>query len=214
MSDEGEGFLARWSRRKALVREGKAVLPEAPAPVAPPPAPVAKSAPLPAPPVVEAPAPERPPAPTLDDVAQLTRSSDYTRFVAPDVDPQVKNAALKKLFADPQFNVMDGLDVYIDDYGKPDPLPPSVLRRLVQSRMLGLFDDPPRDDADTPAGAADRGPTTPAALGNPGGDPASIATLAPPDEDPDLRLQPHDAAGCADGAAHRAGALQDAAGQR
>ena len=154
------------------------------------------------------------PPPTLADVGQLNADSDYTRFVAADVEPQVRNAAMKKLFSEPGFNVMDGLDVYIDDYGKPDPLPPSVLRRLVQSRMLGLFDDPPRDDADTPAGAADRGPTTPAALGNPGGDPASIATLAPPDEDPDLRLQPHDAAGCADGAAHRAGALQDAAGQR
>ena len=30
---------------------------------------------------------------------------------------------MKKLFSDPHFNVMDGLDTYIDDYGKPDPLP-------------------------------------------------------------------------------------------
>ena len=31
---------------------------------------------------------------------------------------------MKKLFSDPHFNVMDGLDTYIDDYGKPDPIPP------------------------------------------------------------------------------------------
>lgn len=201
MSDEGEGFLARWSRRKALVREGKAVLPEAPEPVVPPSAPVAKSAPLPAPPAVEAPAPERPPAPTLDDVAQLTRSSDYTRFVAPDVDPQVKNAALKKLFADPQFNVMDGLDVYIDDYGQPDPIPASMLRQMVQSRALGLFDDDEEDEARR------RQAVAPGAGADPDGPAASAAAtcapvnIGPPtvdaanDPDPAVRLQPDDAAG-------------------
>jgi hypothetical protein len=31
----------------------------------------------------------------------------------------VKNAAMKKLFADPHFNVMDRLDIYIDDYSSP-----------------------------------------------------------------------------------------------
>jgi hypothetical protein len=47
---------------------------------------------------------------------------------ARDVAPEVKNAAIKKLFADPHFNVMDGLDTYIDDYSKPDPIPPEMLR--------------------------------------------------------------------------------------
>jgi hypothetical protein len=45
------------------------------------------------------------------------------------VAPEVKNAAFKKLFADPHFNVMDGLDIYIDDYSKPDPLPPRCCGR-------------------------------------------------------------------------------------
>ena len=48
---------------------------------------------------------------------------------------------MKKLFSDPHFNVMDGLDTYIDDYGKPDPIPLSMLRRMNQSAVLGLFDD-------------------------------------------------------------------------
>lgn len=33
-------------------------------------------------------------------------------------EESVKRAALKKLFSDPRFNVMDGLDVDIDDYSK------------------------------------------------------------------------------------------------
>ena len=82
---------------------------------------------------------ERPPPPTLADVATLTRESDYSRFVAPEVDGEVKNAALKKLFGDPRFNVMDGLDVYIDDYSKPDPLPASMLRQMAQAAFLGLI---------------------------------------------------------------------------
>ena len=59
----------------------------------------------------------------------------------PEVDESLKRAALKKLFADPHFNVMDGLDVYIDDYSKPDPIPPDMLARLIQNRALF---DPPR----------------------------------------------------------------------
>ena len=96
------------------------------------------------------------PPPTLDDVAKLTPEADFSRFVARDVSSEVRNAAVKKLFADPHFNVMDGLDVYIDDYSKPDPVPESVLRKLATAKFLGLFTDeedakakaPPREVAD------------------------------------------------------------------
>jgi hypothetical protein len=47
---------------------------------------------------------------------------------------------------------MDGLDVYIDDYGKPDPLPAEMLRRMVQSQALGLFAPAPEAEASPPAG--------------------------------------------------------------
>lgn len=82
-----------------------------------------------------------PPPPTLAEAEALTPQSDFARFVKSDVDPQVKNLAMKKLFADPHFNIMDGLDTYIDDYNTPDPLPRSILRQLVQARTLGLLDD-------------------------------------------------------------------------
>ncbi len=45
---------------------------------------------------------------------------------------QLKRAALKQLFRDPRFNVMDGLDTYIDDYTQADPIAPDVLADLLQ----------------------------------------------------------------------------------
>jgi hypothetical protein len=75
-------------------------------------------------------------------VEQLDAKSDYRSFVAQDVDPEVRNAAFKKLFhSDPHFNVMDGLDVYIDDYNTPNPLPVAIMKTLVQARAMGLIDD-------------------------------------------------------------------------
>lgn len=225
MSAEDEsGFLSRWARRKADARRG--VEPQAPpAPVAARTMPPAghRQAVAPAAAVAETrqasavepgatpdPPSPRPPPPTLDDVARLTRESDYSRFVVGDVDPGVRNAAMKKLFSDPRFNLMDGLDVYIDDYGKPDPLPPGMLRRLAQSKSLGLFDDEESVEpvstrhADTPA---DTLATIPAAA-------APAAPTALPDEDPDLRLQPDDATGAGRHEPDRAGAGEDPAGQR
>ncbi|MGM9489938.1 DUF3306 domain-containing protein [Ideonella sp. YS5] len=173
---QSPGFLARWSQRKALARQvGEAALPAEPEcavtmpePPAEPVAGVPQAAPAPEP--AEAP-------PTLADVAELTPASDFSRFVAEGVHPEVKNAALKTLFADPHFNVMDGLDTYIDDYSVPSPLPASMLKKMAQARFLGLV----TEDPDEPP------PAVPA--------PTASATDPLPDEDPDLRLQPHDAAG-------------------
>jgi hypothetical protein len=110
----------------------------------------------------------------------------------------VKNAALRKLFSDPHFNVMDGLDIYIDDYAKPDPLPASALRKMAQAAFLGLIQaTPPTPEAVSPSTAqAPKSAEVDAA--------AHAAATPEPDENADLRLQPHDAAGCGgaeDGAA-------------
>jgi hypothetical protein len=59
--------------------------------------------------------------------------------VKPGIDPQVQQAAMQKLFSDPRYNIMDGLDIYIDDYSKPDPIPLDMLKKMNQSKMLGLF---------------------------------------------------------------------------
>ena len=205
--DAPRGFLSRWSRRKALVRQGAPVADPHVLPPAPQPMLEAPRAALADPALVDVPhAPtevqaEAPPAPTLADVAALTQDSDFTRFVAPGVDTGVKNAALKKMFTAPHFNVMDGLDTYIDDYGQPDPLPVGMLRQMAQAHALGLFADEPSepDPRPQPAGADEAvAPVSTEALA----DPVAPATLTPdlpqdptPDENADLRLQPHDAAG-------------------
>ena len=180
---DGAGFLSRWSQRKSRAREGLPVaeaaaprLAEANAKAPPLPANAPAPAPAPSPAAPAAPlddtAPPAAAAPTLQDVALLTHDCDFSRFVAPGVDASVRNAALHKLFSDPHFNVMDGLDTYIDDYNTPDPLPPGMMRRMMQSEALGLFKTEPTVDA------------------------APSTTESPAcDEDPDLRLQPHDAAG-------------------
>jgi hypothetical protein len=82
--------------------------------------------------------PEKP-LPTLDDVARLTADSDYSAFVAQGVDKSVQRMAMKKLFSDPHFNVMDRLDIYIDDYNKPDPVSAAMLASLKHAEnFLGM----------------------------------------------------------------------------
>ena len=126
-----EGFLGRWSKRKAGKEVAEPVPPEKKLEV---PKESSQASP------VEIAPEDAPPPATLEDVAKIDRfDPDFSAFMKPDVDPAVQQAALKKMFTDPHFNIMDGLDIYIDDYSKPDPLPPGMLERMVQSDMLNLF---------------------------------------------------------------------------
>jgi hypothetical protein len=98
--------------------------------------------------MASAPAPE-----PLPPVESLTPESDFSPFMREGVDPEVRRGAVKKLFADPRFNVMDGLDVYIDDYSKPDPLPEGWLEKLTQVARLGIFKPPPEPQPGSAEGA-------------------------------------------------------------
>jgi hypothetical protein len=72
----------------------------------------------------------------LPAIESLTIDSDYAPFFKPQVDESIKRAALKQLFRDPRFNIMDGLDTYIDDYTQPDPIPSAMLEDLMQRRVF------------------------------------------------------------------------------
>lgn len=108
---EREPFLSRWARRK---EEARLQPQEPPGKAADPKTPV----------------PELPP---LD---KLTLESDYSAFFHPKVDEAMRRAALKKLFSNPHFNVMDGLDVYIDDYSKTEPIPAAMMAQLKQAQSI------------------------------------------------------------------------------
>lgn len=157
-----ERFLQRWSRLKA-----------APAPVAPVPSRAAQVQRVPENHCVpgtqvhavmpEAGAPDPGPVdvslvdaapPTLADAALLAADSDYAPFVARGVDASVRRLAMKKLFADPHFNLIDGLDLYMADYNLPDPVSPAMLAALTHARnVLPHPDDSadPAADPDAPA---------------------------------------------------------------
>lgn len=169
VADTDTGFLGRWARRKTEVLQGKPVV-EPPVPaVRMPDAATADSRSLPASLTPEesskatVAADVEPPALSLDDVKLLTKDSDFAPYMARSVDTSVRNAAMKKLFSDPHFNVMDGLDIYIDDYSIADPIPESMLRQMVSSKFLNLFSD--EKDADSPE--AQGHPTTSSSAAEP-----------------------------------------------
>jgi hypothetical protein len=74
--------------------------------------------------------------PSLEDVANLGHDSDYSVFMARGVDEAVKRSAMKKLFTNPHFNIMDGLDIYIGDYNKFEPITPEILAALNHAKAL------------------------------------------------------------------------------
>ena len=149
-----ESFLGRWSRVKAEARDAAA------------------------PPV--APTPEAPPAkesrPELPPLENLTLDSDFSPFFHPEVDEDVRRSALRRLFSDPHFNVMDGLDVYIDDYSKSEAVPAAMLASLKQAQRILDWAAEKTDEADARAAAS-----TPALANEPPRSLRSSEMSAPPD---------------------------------
>ena len=231
MADGSQGFLGRWSRRKQEIAKGKPL--DEPVTPSPQPSPASGRGGQPAPAghsgegqqtifkvgdFVSPPLPsagegrgegavEVPPLPTMQDVQALTAESDFKPFVARGVDPEVRNAAMKKLFTDPHYNVMDRLDIYIDDYSQPDPLPESMLRQMVGAKFLKLFDEGEKngpaqqavhDNAGPTAGAPVAELATPSQPAHSLTNPAPTAGPQRTTEDhahTDLRLQQDHAAG-------------------
>ena len=209
--DTPAGFLSRWSRRKADVREGRAVVEEVRAPVASSPTTQANAAlasqggknqaavqSANASAAASKAANKAPhdqasqPVPTMEDVQQLNADSNFASFMSSKVAPEVKNAAMKKLFADPHFNVMDGLDIYIDDYGIPDPLPAGMLEQMTSIDGLNLFND--KNKGDTSANQTEEQTSADVAQSSPSDNLSTTQRDIPAHDHADLRLQPNPAA--------------------
>jgi hypothetical protein len=150
--------LWRWSRRKLEAKSAQLPTPPAPATGA----------------VAAAPF-------ELPSVESLTFESDFAAFLRPEVDDQVKRAALKQLFRDPRFNIMDGLDTYIDDYTQADPIATDVVADLLQRGFDHTAEAGPEPRVVAPAPCVGPAPTT----GSPSeGNAGPASTLTPELGDP------------------------------
>lgn len=137
-----ESFLKRWARRKQAAAGG---LPgETHATEAGPMEPEPVEADVP---------PQLPPLETLD------ADSDFSGFMHSKVDPEIRNAALKKLFAGPHYRVSDGLDVYVGDYSAPAELPAAMLAGLAHARTLLAAANPETAQAGLSASAPEHAAT-------------------------------------------------------
>ena len=109
-SADGDAFLSRWARRKAVARTGGD--PDAAAGDSSLEADELANA-------VPADEDEQVTEPTDEDmppVSSIDENSDMSGFFSPKVTQAVKKAALKKFFHSPIFNIVDGLDDYDDDF--------------------------------------------------------------------------------------------------
>jgi len=117
MAEDKESFLRRWSRAKTEQRqsaEQEKSLPQRPA------------------------SNERPPE--LPPIDGLTADSEFSAFMHPKVSDALRRAALKKLFADPHFNIPDPFEPFSGDWTAGEPIPEAMLATLNQARTL-LFSE-------------------------------------------------------------------------
>ena len=114
--------LSRWSRLKRGGGEA-AVAPSSEVSVAPY---AVNAAALPSSPVEAANVAEL----NLPQLSSISLVEDFTPFMQAKVPQALRQQALKALFKEPHFNVMDGLDTYIDDYTVFEPITPEVMATL------------------------------------------------------------------------------------
>ena len=108
-----EAFLDRWSRVKREVGAGAVPLGTTEA-------------------ATEAPTV----LPSVEALLAQGLEADFVPFMQKGVAEATKRAAIQALFKQPVFNVMDGLDVYIDDYNVFVPLPAAELPGLAHARAM------------------------------------------------------------------------------
>ncbi len=145
---EEEPFLRRWSRRKAQARGELEPPADAPA------GPGEKRRPRDE--GAEEPRGSANPASgagiedgAVPDPEQVDEDSDVSAFLAPGVDKDLQQRALRRLFRSPKFNIVDGLEVYDGDYRSFESLGQVItahLRhrmRFEAEKALGEMTEPP-----------------------------------------------------------------------
>lgn len=157
----GESFLSRFHRRKTEARQHETthagILPER------------NEDPTPA--LVETATGTDGAEPALTDadmppLESLSADSDYTGFLSPQVSEKLRRAALRRLFHGEEFNIVDGLDEYAEDFTSFETLGDIVTadmrhmieveaRKKAEAIKNALLDDDSQSDADTQETAAE-----------------------------------------------------------
>ncbi|HZE10091.1 MAG TPA: DUF3306 domain-containing protein [Burkholderiales bacterium] len=173
-ADDNENFASRWSRRKIEARRTE----EKPAEPKPSSKPAVSAVPADAaaaPPAAPAPR-ELPPLESLKGLA-----SEYTEFLKPGVDENLRRSALKKLFADPHFENFERFEAYCEDFTKGEPIPLAMLKTLEHAKDL-LFGDEEKKDAPPEAEKPAAEPPAEAAVKAQGEARAEIPPVTPSEE--------------------------------
>ncbi len=89
----------------------------------------------------------------MPPLESLGPDSDYSDFLSKAVSPELRRAALRKLFSSPKFNVTDGLDDYAEDYTQHAPLGDIVTAEM-RHRLEAAAARAGTAPASTPAPAA------------------------------------------------------------
>ena len=110
--NSASSFLRRWSQRKLESAVHQAVS---------------------APQAVQSQAPQ---LQTLPEVASLGFDADFSPFMQPGVDAEMRRTALRNLFMSDHYRAMDGLDVYVEDYSRPALLSSDLLQTLEHAQAL------------------------------------------------------------------------------
>jgi hypothetical protein len=121
-SDGEQGFLSRWSRRKAQAGQAQKPQPSTEHNEQAPDAVLAKAGQ-----VVKHDATDS----ELPPIDQLNENSDYSAFMSPKVSEHLRLTALRKLFHTPQFNVIDPVDQFALDWNGFTPLGSIVTHDMV-----------------------------------------------------------------------------------
>lgn len=144
MSADGEGFLARWSRRK----RGAATEEEPPEAEAPPGPPPAEAQPAPAPAACPLPGVPEIDLASLPRIEDLTVASDLGPFLRPGVPATLRAAALRRMWSlDPAIRDYIGPVEYQWDFNTPGGLPTGFASELggevkkLLAQAIGLPDE-------------------------------------------------------------------------
>jgi hypothetical protein len=182
-----EPFLARWARLKREARESAAVEPtpleervvpaQGSVAASPEPADLKAGSPSEGAETEAAPAP----APELPSLDSLTDESNFGAFMAPGVTPELRRQALRKMFTNPKYAVVDPLDPYRADYAAFTPLGDIITSDMKYhaERLLRKQLEKDAEAAEAARDAPDEADAVALAAAEPGEAPAD--TIASPD---------------------------------